>query len=69
MLISVTVFGIIGSFNKRIRETKGMNVVGQYLKTNEDVGYVVLDVRDFVNQSVMAELKKINGTIKARVLY
>jgi len=30
LLISVTVFGIIGSFNKRIRETKGMNVIGQY---------------------------------------
>lgn len=30
LMISVTVFGIIGSFNKYIRETKGMNVVGQY---------------------------------------
>lgn len=30
LMISVTVFGIIGSFNKTIRETKGMNVVGQY---------------------------------------
>ena len=30
LMISVTVFGIIGSFNKSIRQTKGMNVVGQY---------------------------------------
>lgn len=30
LMIGVTVFGIIGSFNKKIRETKGMNVVGQY---------------------------------------
>ncbi len=30
MMITVTVFGIVGSFNKKIRETKGMNVVGQY---------------------------------------
>ena len=30
LLIGVTVFGIIGSFNDRIRETSGMNVVGQY---------------------------------------
>lgn len=30
LLVSVTVFGIIGSFNKPIRETKGMNVIGQY---------------------------------------
>lgn len=30
LLIGVTVFGIIGSFNDRIRDTEGMNVVGQY---------------------------------------
>jgi uncharacterized membrane protein len=30
MMITVTVLGIIGSFNHKIRETKGMNVVGQY---------------------------------------
>lgn len=30
LLIGVTVFGIIGSFFSRIRETSGMNVVGQY---------------------------------------
>jgi uncharacterized membrane protein len=30
LMISVTVLGIIGSFNKWIRETKGMNVIGQY---------------------------------------
>ncbi|MBI9009387.1 MAG: DUF819 family protein [Tenericutes bacterium] len=31
MLIGVTVFGIIGSFNKKIRETEGTNVLGHYL--------------------------------------
>lgn len=31
MLIGVTVFGIIGSFNKRIRETEGTNILGHYL--------------------------------------
>lgn len=30
LMITVTLAGIIGSFNKKIRETKGMNVVGQY---------------------------------------
>ncbi len=30
LMITVTVLGIAGSFNKKIRETKGMNVVGQY---------------------------------------
>lgn len=31
MLIGVTIFGIIGSFNKRIRETEGTNILGHYL--------------------------------------
>ncbi|XFA98917.1 DUF819 family protein [Candidatus Izemoplasma sp. B36] len=31
MLIGVTVFGIIGSFNKKIRETEGTNILGHYL--------------------------------------
>jgi len=31
MMITVTILGIAGSFNKKIRETKGMNIVGQYL--------------------------------------
>lgn len=31
MLIGVTVFGIIASFNKKIREVRGTNTVGQYL--------------------------------------
>lgn len=31
MLIGVTIFGIIGSFNKKIRETEGTNILGHYL--------------------------------------
>ncbi|OQX93363.1 MAG: hypothetical protein B6I17_03085 [Tenericutes bacterium 4572_104] len=31
MLIGVTVFGIIGSFSKKIRETQGTNILGHYL--------------------------------------
>ncbi len=30
LMITVTVLGIVGSFNKKIRETKGMSIVGQY---------------------------------------
>ncbi len=31
MLIGVTIFGIIGSFHKKIRETEGTNILGHYL--------------------------------------
>ncbi len=30
MMITVTVFGVVASFNEKIRNTKGMNVMGQY---------------------------------------
>jgi len=47
----------------------GINVVGQYLKTNELIGYVITDIGTDYQQEVIAELKKIEGTIRFRVLY
>ena len=46
-----------------------MNVVGQYLKTNEAIGYVITDINKDYDPAVTKELKKIEGTIKFRVLY
>lgn len=60
--------GIMTEINK-ILSREHINIVGQYLKTNEDVGYVVLDVRDFVTPELVNELKALPNTIKARVLY
>ncbi|WP_109830411.1 phosphoglycerate dehydrogenase [Reichenbachiella versicolor] len=46
-----------------------INVVGQYLKTNEDIGYVITDINKDYDKDVIKELKKIEGTIRFRVLY
>ncbi|MFY0652537.1 MAG: phosphoglycerate dehydrogenase [Cyclobacteriaceae bacterium] len=46
-----------------------INVVGQYLKTNETIGYVITDIDKDYDPAVTKELKKIDGTIKFRVLY
>ncbi|MFT7032496.1 MAG: D-3-phosphoglycerate dehydrogenase [Cyclobacteriaceae bacterium] len=46
-----------------------INVLGQYLKTSENIGYVITDIDKEYDKSVMKELKKIEGTIKFRVLY
>jgi len=46
-----------------------INVVGQYLKTNETIGYVITDIDKGYDPGVTKELKKIEGTIKFRVLY
>ena len=52
---------IISSFN--------INIKGQYLKTNADIGYVITDIDREYNSDVVNKLKNISQTIKLRVLY
>ena len=49
----------------------GINILAQYLQTDAEVGYVVLetDVVGGEGEDLLAELKAINGTIRVRVLY
>jgi D-3-phosphoglycerate dehydrogenase len=47
----------------------GINIVGQYLKTNENIGYVITDINREYPKSVIKELKEIKGTIRVRVLF
>ena len=44
-------------------------IVGQYLKTNDDIGYVVLDVDKKLSAQALELLKKVKETIKVRMLY
>ena len=60
--------GILAKINQVLAEN-GINIVGQYLKTNELVGYVITDIDKQYNKEVIAELKAIDQTIKFRVLY
>jgi D-3-phosphoglycerate dehydrogenase len=46
-----------------------INILGQYLKTTERIGYVITDVSKKYNKSLLGELKKVSHTIKFRVLY
>ncbi len=47
----------------------GVNITGQYLKTNETIGYVIIDVDRAYNELLLDELKNIEPTIWFRVLY
>lgn len=60
--------GILAKINN-ILAKHDINIVGQYLKTNEVVGYVITDINKDYHKEVMADLKSIEGTIKFRVLY
>jgi D-3-phosphoglycerate dehydrogenase len=46
-----------------------INIVGQYLKTNDEIGYVVLDVDTKLSKRALELLKEVKDTIKVRMLY
>jgi D-3-phosphoglycerate dehydrogenase len=47
----------------------GINIMGQYLKTTESIGYVITDINKHYDKDVIKELRAIDNTIKFRVLY
>lgn len=46
-----------------------INILGQYLKTNDQIGYVIIDIDKKYGKQVLKDLKQIEYTIKFRVLY
>src|SRR5690606_1078112 len=60
--------GIIAKINN-IFAHHNINIVGQHLKTNEIIGYVITDIDKEYGPEVIKELKEIEHTIRFRVLY
>lgn len=60
--------GILAKINELLAKHQ-INIDGQYLKTNETIGYVITDVNKAYDESIIKELKNLEGTIKFRVLY
>ncbi|MCH3880781.1 MULTISPECIES: phosphoglycerate dehydrogenase [Tenacibaculum] len=60
--------GVMAKINKVLAEYN-LNITGQYLSTDPKVGYVITDLDKEYNTEVLDELRKIEGTIKFRVLY
>ncbi|USE36106.1 phosphoglycerate dehydrogenase [Endozoicomonas sp. SCSIO W0465] len=60
--------GILGQINQILSENR-INISGQYLQTNESVGYVVIDVDAEHSDMAMQKIREIEGTIRCRVLY
>lgn len=60
--------GVLSQINNLLSKHK-INIVGQYLKTNEQVGYVVLDVNKNLSKNAIRLLRGIKDTIKVRMLY
>jgi D-3-phosphoglycerate dehydrogenase len=68
MHIHENVKGILAHINT-IFSTSDCNILGQYLKTNEQIGYVITDVDVFDNPDLEKKLKDIPNTIRYRILY
>jgi D-3-phosphoglycerate dehydrogenase len=60
--------GVMAAVNERFSKS-GINIDAQYLRTNEDVGYVVIDVDSTASQVALDQLCAVPGTIRCRILY
>lgn len=60
--------GVLGEINSRLSK-RGINIVGQYLNTNPEIGYVILDVESKIAKQAFELLKEVKGTIRSRMVY
>jgi D-3-phosphoglycerate dehydrogenase / 2-oxoglutarate reductase len=60
--------GVLSAINQALSDHQ-VNVAGQYLQTNPQIGYVVIDVESAYSAPMLAALRAVPGTIRARVLF
>jgi D-3-phosphoglycerate dehydrogenase len=60
--------GVLSEINSQL-SSHNINILAQYLKTNEEIGYVVLDVNKNLSKEALHLLKSVKETIKVRLLY
>ena len=66
--IHANVPGVLARINN-VLAAHQVNILGQYLKTNEAIGYVITDIDRQYDQDVIKALREVEHTIKFRVLY
>ena len=62
------VSGVMAEINEVLAKFE-MNITGQYLSTDSEVGYVITDLDKDYNKEVVKALKSVEHTIRFRVLY
>ncbi|GAA0825782.1 MAG: phosphoglycerate dehydrogenase [Marinomonas sp.] len=60
--------GVLSKINA-IFSDNDINITGQYLRTTEKLGYMVMDVSADAGEMALEKLKEVDGTVKARVLF
>jgi D-3-phosphoglycerate dehydrogenase len=62
--------GVLSQVNEIFSKGR-INIAAQYLQTNNEIGYVVIDIDGdaAISDIALRKLRKIDGTIRARILY
>ncbi|HVC28505.1 MAG TPA: phosphoglycerate dehydrogenase [Gammaproteobacteria bacterium] len=60
--------GILAHINQTLA-THGANILGQYLKTQEHIGYVITDINRDYSEALLEDIRRIPHTLRFRVLY
>jgi D-3-phosphoglycerate dehydrogenase len=60
--------GVLGEINHYF-SSKGINISAEYLQTDADLGYVILETESELDASVITDLRNIPHTIRVRILY
>jgi D-3-phosphoglycerate dehydrogenase len=60
--------GVLSAINTELSK-HNINILAQYLKTNDEIGYVVLDVDQKISTHAFQLLRHVKETIKTRLLY
>ena len=60
--------GIMGAINQVFSDNE-INICAQYLQTQGDIGYVVIDVESEYSELALSALRGIEGTLRCRVLF
>lgn len=60
--------GVLGEINSKLSRLK-VNILGQYLQTNTEIGYVVTDCDRRTSGEALEALRKVKHTIRVRNLY
>jgi D-3-phosphoglycerate dehydrogenase len=66
--IHANVPGVLANINNVLASNQ-VNILGQYLKTNEQIGYVITDIDKAYGKDVIEKMKSVAHTIKFRILY
>ena len=67
-ILHLSMASILNKLNQIFVEAN-LNIAAQFLQTDPKIGYVVVDIETDDASPLLAKLREIEGTIKARVLY